>query len=367
MNFQFPFYRYSRTSFTLVIIFFCSITLSRSQSFTDTLFLVHQFEVLFPFDEFELDHVAKEQINNSIDSVSNREIYRIVLEGHTDWIGSEMYNMKLSQQRVENVAALFVGLGILPNRVDISWKGESMPKASNETDEGRQQNRRVTVEIYVPTNKTTRVEPYLFGKVTDAENGQALLAELEFQLVTSDNFEGTIRSNSNGEYKYMPASWTGIFINCFSKGYIYQTLFVDLENEEPGIREINFELQKVRKGSVFVAENIYFFPDEDVVLPTSLTAIERLLNFMHENPTVHIEIQGHVNWPSTYFISIPKNVELLSELRAKAVFTYLMSHEIEEFRLSYKGMSNTQMVFPDAINEEEYRKNMRVEIVITKE
>ncbi len=67
--------------------------------------------------------------------------------GHTDSVGSESYNMTLSRQRAESVSGYFISNGVAQSRLIASGKGESEPRATNETEAGRQLNRRV--ELYV--------------------------------------------------------------------------------------------------------------------------------------------------------------------------------------------------------------------------
>jgi outer membrane protein OmpA-like peptidoglycan-associated protein len=65
------------------------------------------------------------------------------IEGHTDSMGNENYNLELSQRRAESVRAFLVQNGVEPNRIIARGYGETAPVASNETAAGRQQNRRV--------------------------------------------------------------------------------------------------------------------------------------------------------------------------------------------------------------------------------
>jgi outer membrane protein OmpA-like peptidoglycan-associated protein len=67
--------------------------------------------------------------------------------GHTDSVGSEEYNQRLSENRARSVAEYLAGQGILPARLLVAGRGESQPVASNSTPEGRSQNRRVTIQI----------------------------------------------------------------------------------------------------------------------------------------------------------------------------------------------------------------------------
>ena len=69
------------------------------------------------------------------------------VEGHTDSVGSEEYNMNLSYQRANAVRNLLVQQGIAANRIEVVGFGESMPIATNDTEAGRQMNRRVEIKI----------------------------------------------------------------------------------------------------------------------------------------------------------------------------------------------------------------------------
>ncbi len=71
----------------------------------------------------------------------------ILVEGHTDSAGSDEYNWQLSQQRAESVSSYLVAQGIAKNRFTTKWYGETQPKESNETSEGKAANRRVELAI----------------------------------------------------------------------------------------------------------------------------------------------------------------------------------------------------------------------------
>ena len=71
----------------------------------------------------------------------------VLVEGHTDSAGSDEYNWKLSQQRAESVTNYLVSKGISSGRFTTKWYGETQPKESNETAEGKAKNRRVELAI----------------------------------------------------------------------------------------------------------------------------------------------------------------------------------------------------------------------------
>lgn len=87
----------------------------------------------------------------SLDKVAEilvKKNFSLKLAGHTDNVGSESANMKLSKDRAEAVKAYLVSKGANPSRIEATGYGETQPIASNKTAEGRQQNRRVEFTLY---------------------------------------------------------------------------------------------------------------------------------------------------------------------------------------------------------------------------
>jgi len=74
----------------------------------------------------------------------------VIIEGHTDSVGSESFNQRLSERRADAVKAYLLAQGIAANRIVAVGKGETVPVASNDTASGRQMNRRVEVIISNP-------------------------------------------------------------------------------------------------------------------------------------------------------------------------------------------------------------------------
>jgi OmpA-OmpF porin, OOP family len=74
-------------------------------------------------------------------------MFKASIVGHTDSVGSEKSNEKLSLKRAEKVKSLLIEQGVEANRLSASGKGESSPIASNATKEGRAENRRIEVSL----------------------------------------------------------------------------------------------------------------------------------------------------------------------------------------------------------------------------
>jgi OOP family OmpA-OmpF porin len=113
-----------------------------------------ELQVQFDFDKA----VVKPEFHDHLRGVANfLKTYpntRVTLDGHTCWIGTEDYNQDLSERRAGNVKAYLVDkFGIAESRLTTRGYGESQPIASNDTREGRMQNRRVMAEISTVTTK----------------------------------------------------------------------------------------------------------------------------------------------------------------------------------------------------------------------
>jgi OOP family OmpA-OmpF porin len=102
--------------------------------------------------EFDFDSaVVKTGYFGQIDDVANfmkkyAEV-KAVIEGHTDSMGSEAYNLKLSQRRATSVMQKLIDRGVEPSRLKAIGYGEARPIADNKTREGRDRNRRVMATI----------------------------------------------------------------------------------------------------------------------------------------------------------------------------------------------------------------------------
>jgi OOP family OmpA-OmpF porin len=104
-------------------------------------------DVLFDFDKAVLKTEGKNKLDDLAGKVKAINLEVVIAIGHTDSIGSDAYNQKLSVRRAESVKAYLVSKGVEPNRVYTEGKGEKQPVASNKTKDGRQKNRRVEIEV----------------------------------------------------------------------------------------------------------------------------------------------------------------------------------------------------------------------------
>jgi OOP family OmpA-OmpF porin len=104
-------------------------------------------EALFDFDKSEVKAEGKAALDDLLGKLAGMNTEVMVTVGHTDSVGSDAYNQRLSLRRAEAVKAYIVSKGVDAARVYTEGKGESQPIADNKTAEGRAKNRRVTVEV----------------------------------------------------------------------------------------------------------------------------------------------------------------------------------------------------------------------------
>jgi outer membrane protein OmpA-like peptidoglycan-associated protein len=102
-------------------------------------------DVLFDFDRSNLRPEADAILAPVLEMLQRDPTLSVDIEGHADWMGSDAYNIGLSQRRAQAVVEWLVARGIARERLNAVGKGEREPIASNETAEGRQLNRRVEV------------------------------------------------------------------------------------------------------------------------------------------------------------------------------------------------------------------------------
>lgn len=104
-------------------------------------------EALFDFDQSIVKPDGKRALDTLMQSMQGMNTEVMVTVGHTDSIGSEEYNQKLSVRRAEAVKAYLISTGVDSARIYTEGKGETQPVADNKTAEGRAKNRRVTIEV----------------------------------------------------------------------------------------------------------------------------------------------------------------------------------------------------------------------------
>ena len=108
---------------------------------------------LFAFDSFEITREARAGLNRVVDWMNEYPNLTAKVEGHTDSVGDDDYNQKLSENRAKAIYDYLVEKGIDASRLSYEGFGETRPVASNDTVEGRAQNRRIEMVFSAPEVK----------------------------------------------------------------------------------------------------------------------------------------------------------------------------------------------------------------------
>ena len=104
-------------------------------------------DAFFDFDKAVLKPEGRAKLDDLVGKIKGINLEVIIAVGHTDSVGTDAYNQKLSVRRAEAVKAYLVSKGVEKNRVYTEGKGEKQPVADNKTAEGRAKNRRVEIEV----------------------------------------------------------------------------------------------------------------------------------------------------------------------------------------------------------------------------
>jgi len=104
-------------------------------------------EALFDFDKSVVKPEGRARLDDLVGKIKGITLEVVIAVGHTDAIGTDAYNQRLSVRRAEAVKAYLVSKGIPANRIYTEGKGKKQPVADNRTAAGRAKNRRVEVEV----------------------------------------------------------------------------------------------------------------------------------------------------------------------------------------------------------------------------
>ena len=207
-----------------------------------------------------------------------------------------------------------------------------------------------------PVEEEKKEQQHVVINITDAKSGKPVAATLTIDGMT---FDKVIEAKGRSTYEYDMDVYRSLKIGCTNKGYMFTTVRVKGSTEK--VVTVDIKLAPISAGEKVVLDDIRFVGNEDKVMRQSEASLLLLLRFMQENPKVKIEVQGHVNGPT---FKNKKEFIDLSTARAKTVYDFLLVNEIEPERLSYQGLGNSQMLYPEPKNKEQSEANRRVEVKV---
>lgn len=194
--------------------------------------------------------------------------------------------------------------------------------------------------------------------VVDARTGKPVEAAL---AVEGMYFDSIVQAKGSSHYNFRMDTYRKLRISCLQKGYLFQTRHIK-PSTEPEVH-VTIALEPIVAGAKVVLDDIRFVGNDNKVLRSSEGSLYLLLNFMNQNPSARIEIEGHVNGPD--YKKNSKEFIALSAARAQTVYNFLMINDVDPGRVNYVGLGNAHMIYPEPKNQEQSEANRRVEILVT--
>lgn len=319
----------------------------------DSLILVQSYRIYFDLGQDQWQEDSGNVLSEVSDFFAENPSAKIHLTAHTDSIGTDDSNQGLSDRRANSVLNGLMELGIPEEALVIETFGESIPEADNSTEEGRQQNRRVTIDCYISKPMT-----YLTGQIRDEETGEGIPAELRLR---GEEYEDSFQTEPDGTFKHAVPDQKVITIDILSKGYFLKSKTLKTRADIM----LHMALPQAAPGKVADIPDLLFVGNKAVLLRESERILPMVYGFMKMNPDLVIEIGGHINRPNQPPVSRESWHYELSRDRAKVIFDYLLANEVDPKRISFKGYGNWKMRFPKARSAGEQQQNRRVEIRVT--
>jgi len=209
--------------------------------------------------------------------------------------------------------------------------------------------------------KEAQPEKVLFikGTLKDEKKDEPIQANIELKNVETKKITLIPVDSISGEYVAAVLFRNDYVMTVKKENYVYETKYISKEDttfEKPTV--VDIEMKPIEVGNSYKLNDIYFNLNSYELTEHSLFVLEGFIEFLNENPSIKIAIHGH-----TDDIGSEESNQKLSELRAKAVFNYLVSKGISESRMTYKGFGESKPVASNA-TEEGRAKNRRTEFVI---
>jgi len=319
--------------------------------------------------------------NTALDAMAEllKENPNMVVEvgGHTDNTGTPDFNMDLSKKRSDAVMAYLVSKGVDPKQMIPKGYGETKPIASNATEDGKRQNRRVMFTVvdmdknaYYSAQKPKEPEKKpeapkadlnadkvdVIAKLTDAKYKTPVDGTISIKQ--NNSVKGNCNSGNKGECDIFiePGVYT---VEATAAGYLPVKQAFDLSGAQKGSKfNLNLNPIKLEKGLEFNFGSINFETDKDVLLPESKLILDEAAEVFKAYPKMVIEVGGHTDNQASAEYNL-----VLSQKRTVAASNYLISKGVKKEQLVAKGYGLTKPIADNNTPEGRF-KNRRVVFII---
>lgn len=311
--------------------------------------------VYFDFGADTLNTEARSRLQQLAGDIRGLPELDIRLTAHTDAVGSSDANLELSERRAEAVSRVLISAGLPDSLIRRVPQGEGTPVASNATEEGRRQNRRVEVAAF-----STLAMRNLSGQITDQESGRGVPATV---LLSTSAWADSLQTDTTGRFEARVPAQQRVRIDAFAQGFFFDTKIIEPDSTAAAV-STTLPLPPAQKGAKLPIKRLHFVGGRAVLRVKSIPELDRLLRFLQINKKLAISIHGHVNVPSQPPVAKDSDHYKLSEARAQHVYNYLVDHGIGSERLSWEAHGNWEMLYPKATTLGQQAANRRVEIEV---
>ncbi|HYK46545.1 MAG TPA: OmpA family protein [Parafilimonas sp.] len=201
---------------------------------------------------------------------------------------------------------------------------------------------------------------YVKGYVKDSETEKGLPCAVELSADSSQELLSRVQTDETGFYFITLPVGKNYTFTVNRKGYLfYSDVFPLADKPGDSVYVKDISLQPIELNASVTMKNIQFPVNSFELEPVSVIELNKLIQLMNDNPSIHIQIKGHTDNTGTEADNLK-----LSDNRAKAVVDFLVSKGVDAKRLSWKGFGETQPLTSNS-TEEGKAINRRTEFVIT--
>ena len=341
----------------LFILFAINLVLPlHGQMAIDSSITIDEKFILFDSDQYLIRMDDSVLLQNLTDTIESLPSFNFLIEAHTDSDGSNDYNQILSRRRTEAVKLFLLNAGVDSSKIATSYHGEERPIQSNQTEEGKQSNRRAKV-VLRKNLKFFQMTGIVIDNITNSPIDSARI------VIRSKTHRDSVRSDQNGKFNILVPTGAVAGIDGSADGYLSQTEMFKATTARL-TKPLEIRLNRLIPGKKIEFTKFYFVGSKAILLPKSKPELGNLLDIVRSSPSVCFEIIGHVNFPHKPPVSKNTFEYNLSVARAKVIHDYLLRNEVDSSRMFFSARGNWEMVFPKATNESEMQINRRVEIEV---
>ena len=333
----------------VVVVMLFSSTIQYGQEVFDSSIVRYQKTIHFESNQYELIDGHKKQIDSLLNKISQSTNLQLFIDAHTDDLGSEAFNLELSNRRKKSVHDYLLHNGISESMITSRSHGEKSLVINKKDVQSRQRNRRVDIQAFT-TEKLRRIR----GQIVDELTNVGIKGTVGLQSL---NYSSSVVTNEEGYYEIAAPLGVISMIEYHSKNYFYERKEIHISNN---IHKINVPLRRATIGSKLTLRNINFEDNKNVLLPSSKPHLDRLIKFMTINKNTCIELAGHTNSYGYKFLT----KDDLSVARAAIIFEKLKESGVEKYRMVAKGYGDLFKLFPEPKSHFEMMENKRVELII---